>query len=97
MRQKDILDSLMSWYKSHCNGIWEHEYGIKLDTLDNPGWSLDVDLKETELEDKEFPKIWIDNSDDDWLYCEVVDDKFIARGSSDKLEAILKMFLEFAT
>jgi hypothetical protein len=30
----------MEWYTKQCNGDWEHSYGIRIDTIDNPGWSL---------------------------------------------------------
>jgi hypothetical protein len=39
---------LLKWYKSHCNGDWEHGRGIHLDTIDNPGWSLSINLEDTE-------------------------------------------------
>ncbi|GHB54781.1 hypothetical protein GCM10010331_48120 [Streptomyces xanthochromogenes] len=35
---ENVLDRLQSWYSAQCNGDWEHEWGIKIDTLDNPGW-----------------------------------------------------------
>ncbi|MBL0319091.1 MAG: hypothetical protein IPP74_07360 [Alphaproteobacteria bacterium] len=41
------LNWLMSWYASHCNGDWEHENQIKISTLDNPGWRLQIDLVDT--------------------------------------------------
>lgn len=25
---------LQTWYVSHCNGEWEHTYGVKIDSLD---------------------------------------------------------------
>ncbi|WP_203237204.1 Imm53 family immunity protein [Streptomyces gilvosporeus] len=36
----DPLSSLTAWYTSQCDGGWEHEYGIRIETLDNPGWSV---------------------------------------------------------
>ena len=44
------LDWLMNWYVHECNNDWEHSYGIKIDTLDNPGWTIEIDLRETSLE-----------------------------------------------
>jgi hypothetical protein len=32
------LNELQVWYGAQCNGSWEHTYGIKIETLDNPGW-----------------------------------------------------------
>jgi hypothetical protein len=44
------LRFLQSWYASQCDGEWEHEFGIKIATSDNPGWHVKVDVRETELE-----------------------------------------------
>ena len=43
------LSWLMQWYLAECNDDWEHSYGVKIDTLDNPGWTLKIDLRETDL------------------------------------------------
>src|SRR5664280_3839686 len=48
------LQQLQGWYESQCDGDWEHTYGLRIETLDNPGWSLTVDLEDTDLEAKEF-------------------------------------------
>jgi hypothetical protein len=50
----DDLIWLTRWYASQCNGRWEHQNGIELDTLDNPGWMLRVNLEETDLETRRF-------------------------------------------
>ena len=42
--------SLIAWYVAQCDGEWEHRHGIKLETLDNPGWLLTVDLIHTDLQ-----------------------------------------------
>ncbi len=43
------LDWLTGWYEQQCNGDWEHSYGVTIDTLDNPGWRLKIDLTGTPL------------------------------------------------
>ncbi|MEJ5219102.1 Imm53 family immunity protein [Cognatishimia sp. D5M38] len=48
------LIKLQNWYVSNCDGDWEHTYGFKLETLDNPGWTITVDLDETHQEDQDF-------------------------------------------
>ena len=55
----ELLKRLQNWYKMHCDGDWEHSYGVIIDTLDNPGWKLSVDLTDTLLEDAEFLPIHI--------------------------------------
>jgi hypothetical protein len=47
------LELVQRWYAAHCDGEWEHQYGIKIETLDNPGWRVTIDLTNTELQ--EFP------------------------------------------
>lgn len=59
----DLMKRLQDWYASQCNGDWEHTYGISLSTLDNPGWSLKVDLTNTYLSDRRFDEVNIQGSD----------------------------------
>ena len=42
----DLIKQLENWYNSRCDGDWEHEFGIKIDTLDNPGWKITIDIDE---------------------------------------------------
>ena len=47
-----MLDSLRfvtEWYQRHCDGEWEHAYGVRVDTIDNPDWSIEIELVGTEL------------------------------------------------
>lgn len=34
------VSALERWYASQCDDNWEHSYGIRIDTLDNPGWRI---------------------------------------------------------
>jgi hypothetical protein len=74
--QFDYLGRLQDWYRSQCNGDWEHEYGISVETLDNPGWHLRIDLADTPLDKKNFEPIKIEKSETDWFACKVSDHKF---------------------
>lgn len=100
MCDDNILIELQEWYYKHCNGYWEHKYGIEIISLDNPGWMIKIDLKETEFENKDFipykkgefqdnvsPKIWID--------CYIKDNIFYGAGDSKKLKKIIKVFLDW--
>jgi len=46
----DELEWLEQWYAAQCVGDWAEDRGVKIDTLDNPGWLLKVDLRGTDLE-----------------------------------------------
>ena len=52
-----VLDDLRRWYVAHCDGDWEHTYGVNIGTLDNPGWSVEIDLRDTLLEGKPFDTV----------------------------------------
>lgn len=48
---------LQQWYRSRCNDLWEHRYGITIQSLDNPGWLVKVDLTGPDLEDKPMNEV----------------------------------------
>lgn len=48
------LIELQEWLASQCNGQREHESGIDISTIDNPGWRVSIDLNDTELEEFTF-------------------------------------------
>ena len=91
------LVELQNWYTSHCNENWEHSYGIKIETLDNPGWSLTVDLVGTNLEGQQFAELKRENSDNDWHFCWVKENQFHGAGDAHKLECLIYVFLDWAT
>jgi hypothetical protein len=31
---------IQKWYSAQCDGEWEHDLGVAIGTLDNPGWSV---------------------------------------------------------
>jgi hypothetical protein len=88
--------SLQQWYLSQCNGDWEHSFGVKIDTLDNPGWILTIDLAETELAGLCVPRARMERTETDWAQHEVVDDKFVACGGPLNLEELVERFLALA-
>jgi hypothetical protein len=55
----DPLSLLQNWYSTQCDGDWEHQYGVSLDTLDNPGWRLKIDLCGTAAKDRTLDRIKI--------------------------------------
>ncbi|MBT2398756.1 immunity 53 family protein [Streptomyces sp. ISL-100] len=90
-----LLARLEKWYSQQCDGDWEHSYGVHIDTLDNPGWLVVVDLEQTELEGRSF-SYEEDRTDDDWVNASSDGRKFQGAGGPSNLEAVLRVFLEFA-
>ena len=62
-----MIDWLEHWYLNQCNGEWEHEFGITIQTTDNPGWLVIIDLSNTKLEEVEMPYILRERAKNDWL------------------------------
>ena len=48
----DLIKWIEEWYLSNCNNDWEHCYGVKIDNIDNPGWTINIDLIDTPLKIK---------------------------------------------
>ena len=90
------LEYLVAWYAEHCNGDWEHAFGIELVTIDNPGWHLKVDLVETGLEGRVIPPEEITRSDHDWITVKSDGSVFVAFGGSSNLQELLERFRSFS-
>ena len=92
------LQRLQDWYQAHCNEDWEHSYGIKIDTLDNPGWMVKIDLAKTELEERAFESLSRGDSDADadWIVCKLVTGQFVGYGGASNLSELLRVFLNWA-
>ena len=90
------FDWFQRWFESHCDGDWEHGEGIKLQSLDNPGWMLTVDLDDTDLEDRPFQRVQCDRSESDWIHCWVEDGRFEGRCGPLNLGSVLESFRVWA-
>lgn len=87
-----LLEWIQNWYNSNCNGDWEHMYGVKIDTLDNPGWKIEINIIDTSVEEKYFESIKNYIDDENWINCMVIDGVFTGWGDPFRLEEILKIF-----
>jgi hypothetical protein len=88
------LERLVTWYRAQCNGDWEHQHGVRLGTLDNPGWSLDVSLIDTPAELTTAPRTMTERSEHDWVFFEVKDGHFRGRCGPGNLAEMLAVFLD---
>lgn len=93
--ENNILKWLEEWYKNNCNGDWEHSYGITIETLDNPGWEIKIDLKNTMLEKEKIDYVLTENNEKDWFGFKVENAQFIASGDPNKLSFLIEKFKQF--
>ena len=84
----NYIKFLEGWYQANCNSDWEHNFGIKIETLDNPGWYIEVDLEDTFQESLDVKEIFL-NSEIDWLRLETKNKKLIGSADPTKLETLL--------
>ena len=90
---KTLLIRLQNWYLINCDDNWEHSYGISVNTLDNPGWIIKIDLSDTCLEDLQYEKQF-ENDPFDWLSIKVNEKVFEGSGDPTKLITILTIFFD---
>ncbi len=91
------LQRIADWYHAQCNGTWEHGHGVRIETIDNPGWSITIDLAGTSLESRALTVLEDRFQDEsDWLRCWREGDDFRATCGPGRLEDALIAFLKWA-
>lgn len=83
---------LQAWYAAHCDGEWEHDTGIRMATLDNPGWRLSINLIGTDLAEAPYERTDVERGDHDWLQTWVADGAFEAACGPLNLGEAIYMF-----
>jgi hypothetical protein len=97
MSYQSALQQVCSWYHANCDGDWEHEFGICIETIDNPGWRLRIDLTRTALMSKPFDRVESEYDDaSNWLRCWRTDTHFEAACGLLRLEDALTHFMAWA-
>jgi len=71
----DELNWLQQWYSAQCDGQWEDGPGITIETIDNPGWSVNICVEGTELASAQFEPMKTEVSETDWIQCRIAERK----------------------
>lgn len=94
---RSALQRLSDWYADQCDGDWEHGFGFKITTLDNPGVAVDINLADTPLASVPFEeKKDKYDLEMEWMICSREEDCFEGRGAPGRLEDIILEFLTWA-
>ncbi|MBS1546184.1 MAG: immunity 53 family protein [Bacteroidetes bacterium] len=88
----DNLHWLQTWYLSQCDGHWEHNFGIVIETLDNPGWRVKIELTDTSVSLADRPWEWNETSETDWYGYKIENGVFDGSGDPHKLNHLLEIF-----
>ena len=88
----DPLALLQHWYLSRCDGEWEHQRGITIESLDNPGWRIAIDLGAMVERD------WttVERTERDWLHWRATSGRFEAGCGPLNLAEAIRVFLAVA-
>jgi hypothetical protein len=94
----DTATLLQDWFAKNSDGEWEHQHGVKIETIDNPGWSVHIDLKGRPADGAQFERIerGSEESEGGWIVCDVRDGVFEGFGGPGNLTEILGTFLSWA-
>lgn len=92
--ENNVLVWLQKWYLSECDGDWEHENTINIESLDNPGWLIKIHVSYTSIGHVEIETVNVENDENDWYFYEIKDAVYRAAGDPDKLEFLLLKFKE---
>jgi hypothetical protein len=92
LHRMDILRWLQEWYAAQCDGEWEFQEGVKLLSVSNPGWSVEISVVATPLADVTIPFTKVYTSADDWYGYFLEDAVFVGSGDPAKLGVILEVF-----
>ncbi len=96
---QSVLSQLSQWYESYCDGEWEHQYGISINTLDNPGWIIRVNLSYTDQESQPIATFEDHRTEHDWIVAR--DDHtehgrhYYTAGGPNNLEEMIQRFLDW--
>lgn len=90
-----MIDWLQNWFDAQCDGNWEHEYGIRIETIDNPGWNIEIDLP-PQISHSIASQEWqlFELSDNNWIGYKINNNIFSASGDQKKLNLMILIFKE---
>lgn len=90
------LGWLQTWFVQHCDGAWERMHSIRLTELDNPGWTFEVDLGDTELAGRRIEGSRVERGLNDWIHVLDGVDRFVVHAGPLNLGEALAAFRDWA-
>ena len=86
------LSWIQHWYQKQSDGKWEHQYGVEIGTLDNPGWRVEIDGLTADSISSLPRQHAEEDSETSWVKCSLSDGKFQGHGGPQSLEKIINIF-----
>lgn len=89
-----MIEWLQNWYNEQCDGEWEHSNVIKIESIDNPGWSVKIDFNYTDILTSDIPWKLFEKSENSWVGYSIENNVFKGAGSSLTLSLQISLFKE---
>jgi hypothetical protein len=96
MRDTAAWEGLGQWFQKQCDGDWEHGNEIRIASLDNPGWTISIPIRETHLETVQFERIDEDRPESEWLSCWRTEESWEAVCGPEQLVDAISLFVAWA-
>lgn len=94
---RNDLATLQTWYARRCDHDWhERAEGIRIESIDNPGWHVVIDLRGTPLEHAPLEPVELDEWKHCWMTIRRNGTDFEAAGDPTRLGEIVRVFLDWA-
>lgn len=99
------MEWITDWYRRQCDGTWEHERGLVIQTLDNPGWLLKVNLVGTDLKraagrDSLISSFGTNEQghpiSPNWFHSQIRGSQYVAAGDASQLPYLFTAFRAWA-
>lgn len=88
----DNLVWLDQFFAGLCDGEWESEYGLTIESVNNPGWMVRVDLDGTGLNPATFRAVTEQRDERNWVECKVQDGVWLGGGGLGNLDELVGIF-----
>lgn len=88
----DSLTALQRWYESRCDGVWEHAHGIRIATLDNPGWEVKIDGASA----GKVIDLAIERDESDWVSVRATETEFAGYSGPRNLSELLVLAVDWS-
>lgn len=88
----DNLSWLDNFFANLCDGEWESEYGLTIESVNNPGWMVRIDLDGTGLNPSSFRPVTDQRNERNWVECKVQDGVWLGGGGLGNLDEVLSIF-----
>jgi len=85
------------WLQQWLSQTPEINDRIYINTLDNPGWEIFINLKNSSLLEKIFNEIEIERTDDDWIHSRIRNSKLQMFGGPLNLKEMIRNFREWVS